>query len=95
MKDSDYDRLVAKITYDDRLDPDDPEMRLVTIRLPLPPELRGNYGPFAYVGERAGLRLLRLSLAYMNGQGLLTHGFVDRQMRSVLAREDALEEKKA
>lgn len=55
--------------FKDRVDPEDPNFRLVEMRLPHDRNSLPHYGPFEYAGVAARERLRRFCAAYLSAYG--------------------------
>jgi hypothetical protein len=72
----------------DRVDPEDPNYRLVEIRLPHAAKAQPSYGPFSYAGLRARERLRRFCAGFLSGFGDITVHEAEKIMRKSRAAEE-------
>jgi hypothetical protein len=75
--------------FKDRVDPSDPDFRLVELRLPHDAKGHPNYGPFEYAGIRARERIRRLCAVFLHGVGDLT----GREADKILHKSHAVDDK--
>ncbi len=76
-------------SFHDRVDPGDPNFRLVELRLPHDAEGNPGYGPFAYVGIHACERLRRFCAVFLQGMGDLT----EREAEKILRKSHVVDDK--
>lgn len=76
----------ATSRFDDRVDPSDPNFRLIEMRIPHDARTP-DYGPFEFRGRAAMERLRRFCAAYLSGLGDITVRDAERIIRKSKAAE--------
>lgn len=73
--------------FRDRVDPSDPNFRIVEIRMPHDARTTG-YGPFEFTGPAAAERLRRYCAAYLSGVGDITTREAEKIIKKSHAADD-------
>jgi hypothetical protein len=79
-----------KSYFKDRIDPDDPNFRLVEMRLPFDAKGLPGYGPFEYAGAAARERIRRFAAAVLHVYGDIS----DRQSAEIFRKSHAVDDRR-